>query len=521
MLLKPLAAAICTLGLVSAVQAGDDQRYIVKFKDGKGKAAAVLAEKMGGKKKADLANHGAFAAVLPAAAMKGLQNSGLIEYIEEDVKRYPLAQTTPYGIPMVQADQLSDMQAGNRTVCIIDSGYDISHPDLASNMVTGHNDPAGAGNWYEDQNHHGTHVAGTIAALNNNEGVVGVLPNGAIKLHIVKVFDAAGWAYSSSLIDAVSKCEAAGANVINMSLGGSRASRTEERGFDQSNARGVLNIAAAGNDGNTRHSYPASYSSVVSVAAIDENKVVADFSQQTDQVEMAAPGVAVLSSVPDQAGSEAGATVAGVSYEALGMDGSPEGNVSGTLMDCGIGNTPCAGATGKVCLIERGSISFAEKVQACEAGGGAAAIIYNNEPGVLSGTLGETLTSIPSVGVSDTDGAAMKASVGSNSSVIVAASDYAKYDGTSMATPHVAGVAALVWSYHTSCTNSQIRAAMNATAEDLGAAGRDNAYGYGLIQAKAAKDYLDTYGCAGNGGGDNGGGDNGGGTCKGGPKKCG
>ncbi len=504
MLLKPLTAAICVLGLVSAAQAAEDQRYIVKFKEGKGKAAQVLAEKMGGKKKVDMAKHGAFAAYLPEQAMKGLKSSGLVEYIEEDVKRYPMAQVTPYGITMVQADMLSDMNAGNRTVCIIDSGYDISHPDLAANLVTGHNDPAGAGNWYEDQNHHGTHVAGTIAALNNNEGVVGVMPNGAIKLHIVKVFDAAGWAYSSSLIDAVSKCEDAGANVINMSLGGSRASRTEERGFNDANARGVLSIAAAGNDGNTRHSYPASYSSVVSVAAIDENKVVASFSQQTDQVEMAAPGVGVLSSVPDQAGSEASAVVGGTSYAALGMDGSPQGTASGSLMDCGIGDAPCAGASGKICLIQRGAISFAEKVQACEAGGGAGAIIYNNEPGVLSGTLGTTVTSIPSVGVSDTDGAVMKTMVGANSSVAVTASDYSKYDGTSMATPHVAGVAALVWSYHSSCTNDQIRSALNATAEDLGAAGRDNAYGYGLIRAKAAKDYLDTNGCAGSGGGDGG-----------------
>jgi serine protease len=517
MLLKPLAAAVCALGLVTAAQAAEDQRYIVKFKEGKGKAAQVLAEKMGGKKKVDLAKQGAFAAYLPEQAMKGLQKSGLVEYIEEDVKRYPMAQVTPYGITMVQADQLSDMQAGNRTVCIIDSGYDIAHPDLAANLVTGHNDPAGSGNWYEDQNHHGTHVAGTIAALNNNEGVVGVMPNGAIKLHIVKVFDAAGWAYSSSLIDAVSKCESAGANVINMSLGGSRASRTEERGFDQSNARGVLNIAAAGNDGNTRHSYPASYSSVVSVAAIDENKAVASFSQQTNQVEMAAPGVAVLSSVPDQAGAEASVSVAGIGYTALGMDGSAQGAASGSLMDCGIGDAPCTGASGKVCLIQRGAISFAEKVQACEAGGGVATVIYNNEPGVLSGTLGETATSIPSVGVSDTDGAIMKTKVGSSSAVSVTASDYAKYDGTSMATPHVAGVAALVWSYHSSCSNNQIRSALNATAEDLGAVGRDNAYGYGLIRAKAAKDYLDTHGCAGDG---SGGGDTGG-TCKGGPKKCG
>jgi subtilisin family serine protease len=93
----------------------------------------------------------------------------------------------------------------------------------------------------------------------------------------------------------------------------------------------------------------------------------------------------------------------------------------------------------------------------------------------------------------------------------VTASDWAFFDGTSMATPHVAGVAALVWSYHSSCSNDQIRAALQASAKDLGAAGRDVAYGFGLVQAKAAVDYLNANSCSG-GGGDTGGGDTGGDT---------
>ena len=520
MRIKLLTAAICIASLSSAAFAGEDARYIVKFKDGKGKAAEAMAQRMGGKKALGLDRQNAFVAHLPEAALNGLKNSALVEYVEEDVKRYPLAQTSPYGIAMVQANLLSDGQASNRTVCIIDSGYDISHPDLAANLVTGSNDPAGSGNWYEDTNHHGTHVAGTIAALNNNEGVVGVLPNGKIKLHIVKVFDAAGWAYSSSLIAAVNECEAHGANVINMSLGGSRASKTEQRGFDASNAGGVLNIAAAGNDGNTAHSYPASYSSVVSVAAVDENKVVADFSQQTNQVELAAPGVGVLSSVPDQSGSVSSLTTGSTAWDNLGMDGSAKGSVTGALVDCGDGTASCTNASNKICVIQRGTVSFAEKVLACEAGGGAGAVIYNNVAGPLSGTMGDVVTNIPSVGVSDVDGASLLALVGSTANLSVQASDYAYYDGTSMATPHVAGVAALVWSYHSACTNTQIRSALAATAEDLGAAGRDNAYGYGLVKAKDAKDYLDTYGCAGKPNTGGGGGDTGG-TCKGGPRKCG
>ena len=133
----------------------------------------------------------------------------------------------------MQADQLPDTNTANRKVCIIDSGYDKNHEDLSANTgVTGEYD-AGTGWWYTDENHHGTHVAGTIAAINNSGvGVVGVNANKLLKLHIVKVFGKDGWAYSSSLASAANKCGAAGANVISMSLGGGRSSKTEQRAFD-------------------------------------------------------------------------------------------------------------------------------------------------------------------------------------------------------------------------------------------------------------------------------------------------
>jgi len=335
-------------------------------------------------------------------------------------------------------------------------------------------------------------------------------------LHIIKVFDAEGWAYSSSLVAALDACEAAGANVINMSLGGTQKSRSEQVAFAAAYERGVLSIAAAGNDGNTRHSYPASYDSVVSVAAIDSDKVVADFSQQTSQVELAAPGVGVLSSVPMGTGTVSSVTVANAPYESAGMDGSPLLAATGALVDCGLGETTC-NAQGQVCLISRGNIAFSDKVLACEAGGGIGAIIYNNEPGMLYGTLGGVETSIPSVGVTDTDGAVLLTLLGQNASISLDPSNYAYFDGTSMATPHVAGVAALVWSQHLDCSAPQIRAVLGATAQDLGDAGRDNAYGFGLIQAKAASDFITAKGCD----GASGGGDTGGETpCRGGPKQC-
>ena len=507
---------------ISAQASAADDRYIIKFKEGKGAAVKAMMEKNGGRSALALDKRNAMAANLPEKALNAMRNNPNVEYVEQDVKRRPLAETLPFGIPMVQADQVSDAMAGNQTVCIIDSGYDISHEDLSSNNVTGNYD-SGTGNWYEDNNGHGTHVAGTIAAIGGNGvGVVGVNPNGNLNLHIVKVFTADGWAYSSSLVAAADECAANGAGVINMSLGGSLKSRTEDQAFADLYAnQNVLSIAAAGNDGNTRHSYPASYDSVVSVAAIDSNKMIADFSQQTDQVELSGPGVDVLSSVPVGMSLTTTLTVNGTDIAAAGMEESPQGDVSGSLVDCGLGESACTGAAGNVCLISRGNISFADKVLACEAGGGIAAVIYNNEPGMLYGTMGGVATSIPSAGISDTDGAALLGQLGSNANLVIEPGDYAYFNGTSMATPHVAGVSALVWSHFPSCSASEIRAALTTTAEDLGAAGRDNAYGYGLVQAKAAVDYLTANGCGGSGsssGGGDGGGSGGGKPCKG--KNC-
>ena len=290
-----------------------------------------------------------------------------------------------------------------------------------------------------------------------------------------------------------------------MSLGGGGGSTTEQTACDNSP---MLNIAAAGNSGtdtgNDAFSYPASYSSVVSVAAIDSANAVATFSQKNSEVDIAAPGVAVLSTVPRGAGYEASVAAPGGAYEATGMEGSPNGTATGTLVNCGLGDSPCAASGGAICLIQRGDISFADKVVNCQSGGGSAAVIYNNADALFSGTLGGTSTNIPSMGVSGVDGAALLGAVGSEVTVTLVPGDYAHYDGTSMATPHVAGVAALVWGQPTllGCTKAQVRSALENTALDLGATGRDDSYGHGLIQAKAAIDSLEGT-CGGGGPGPN------------------
>ncbi len=509
-----LLAATVAFGVAGSAAAAAPEgatRVIVSFKEPSSMAqlrANISATK--GNVKHEIFGTNAVAMEVSAAALKGLQNNPHVEFVEEDVPRklyattspstgtpYLTGQLVPYGIKMVQADLLSDANASNRRVCIIDSGIDRAHEDLtgqAANM-TGVNN-SGTGNWYQDQNGHGTHVAGTIAALNNSgKGVVGVNASGKVKLHIVKVFGADGWAYSSTLASAANQCASYGANVISMSLGGGRSSKTEQRAFDQLQAKGILSIAAAGNDGNTVISYPAGYASVMMVGAVDENKAWADFSQYNSKVEISAPGVAVLSTVPTNSGSEPALSVGSTVYAPGAMDGSPVKSASAPLADFGIGDKTTTTVAGKVCLIQRGTVDFATKVMNCQNSGGVGAVVYNNAAGAFGGTMGTTVSSIPSVTATDVDGAAMKGQLGQSATVAVKATSYAYFDGTSMATPHVSAVAALVWSYYPTCTGAQIRASLTKSAMDLGPAGRDTKYGWGLVQAKAAKDRIATRGC--------------------------
>jgi subtilisin family serine protease len=502
---------LVALSGVGAAQAAD-QRMVVTFKPGAQAAQAVRSAiaQAGGRVQLELIGGHGVAVELSPAAIALLKQHPSVALVEEDFKRYPMSlvtpskkpyergQLTPYGILMVQADKVPDLDAnaGNRTVCIIDSGYSKGHEDLPSKTVTGDDDLGGAGPWDQDGFGHGTHVAGTIAAMNQKGvGVVGVLPNKQVHLHIVRVFnDAGNWAYSSTLANAALKCQAAGANIISMSLGGGGQSQNERQTFDNLRAAGMLSIAAAGNGGNDTISYPAGYESVMSVAALDESKTTAAFSQYNADVEIAAPGVLVLSTVPEGHGSTGELTVGTEVYAPIPLNGSANGTVTAKLADFGLGDKVNTKVAGKVCLIQRGNITFAEKVQNCVDSGGVGAVIYNNVPGSFAGTLnGET--SIQAVSASDTEGAALLGQLGESATITVEASNYAYFDGTSMATPHVSGVAALVWSHFPDCTGEQIRNALNKSAEDLGDAGRDVHYGYGLVQAKSAYNRLMKKGC--------------------------
>jgi len=472
-----------------------DGRYLVKFRIFKDAANAVTAA--GGRVARELGREKIVAVYLTEQAAHGLRNNPNVESVEVDQRRYPMAQSKPYGIGMVQADNAVLTTSGasvGSTVCIIDSGYYQAHEDLQDTNVTGTND-SGTGNWYEDSCGHGTHVAGTVSALDNAVGVVGVNSNGLLQIHIEKVFNGSscGWAYSSDLITALNRCQDAVAGtgqklVVSMSLSGSAPSAAEESAFQSAYNAGVLSVAAAGNGGSTATSYPAGYASVVSVAAVDSAGTVASFSQKNADVELAAPGVGVVSTTPFNASSlSAGGNI----WPGANLDGSARIDVSGTLVSGGLCDS-VGSWNGNVVLCQRGTITFAQKVSNVTSGGGVGVAIYNNVAGGFTGTLNGTST-IPAISLSMEDGQAALAQVNSESSLVNSAgfgNGYESYNGTSMATPHVSGVAALVWSLYSSKTNAEVRDALQKTALDKGATGRDNAYGYGIVQAKAAYDYL-------------------------------
>jgi len=471
----------------------------------------------------------AYVVSLPAAALSGILHNPFVLEVEVDPVRVPIeplkssietrladtidvsGQIVPWGIDAVQARDVWDpdrdaiVDEGDPSgegikVCIIDTGYYGAHEDLkdVGDGVTGMSQVDD--DWTHDGGAHGSHVAGTISALNNGLGVVGVSP-GAVDLHIVKIFDDDGlWVskgHASDLTAAIYECQAAGANVISMSLSGTGSNTKEETAFNDLYEAGILHVAAAGNhqlETPGELHYPASYDSVISVAAIDSELVIADFSAQNEPVELAAPGVAVLSTIPSWEMNTV--SVDDLEIKVNHVEFAAYGSASGTLVNGGL-CTSTGVWTGNIVLCSRGEISFYDKVMNVQNSGGLAAIIYNNvENEDLFATLGEGNTSdILAVSTTMENGLILMEKLGLLTSVSseildVPLDGYEAWGGTSMATPHVAGVAALIWSHNLSWTNVEIRDALDQTAIDLGDSGRDSAYGFGLVQAATALDLL-------------------------------
>ncbi|UCC69770.1 MAG: S8 family peptidase [Armatimonadota bacterium] len=254
---------------------------------------------------------------------------------KKDDKQPP--QQLPWGVDRIDADAAWDYSLGSGvTVAVIDTGIDGNHPDLAvSGGVNYVSKPAwkpADPNKWDDDSGHGTHVAGIIAALDNEIGVVGVAPEAS--LYAVKVLDRTGSGYLSDVISGIEWCVTNGIDVANMSLGTDADIQSFRDACNAAASSGLRLVAAAGNDG-IHVDYPGAYDSVIAVAATDINDNRPSWSSPGPEVEVAAPGVAVYSTWKDAAYD----TASGTSMAAP--------HVSGTLalvLALTPSADPCAGA---------------------------------------------------------------------------------------------------------------------------------------------------------------------------------
>jgi serine protease len=281
-----------------------------------------------------------------------------------------------------------------------------------------------------------------------------------------------------------------------MSFGNYSYSAAFDTACSNARAAGVVLVAAAGNDNVSTPSYPAAFTSVISVAAVDQTKTKASFSNYGSTIALAAPGVSVYSTVPafiDPAPT-ADAVWSGSDHQANLMQYTNAGTVTGQICNCGLGTGSTVqdscpdNVAGNIALIRRGTTTFAQKLAYAQSKGALAVIFANNAAGNFNGTLGD-VTPLVAVSISQADGDSLQALTqsGITGTVLVNAVLYDYYSGTSMATPHVAGVAALVFgAAHYNITPDQVSNILFDSAQDLGATGRDDIYGYGLIDAYAA-----------------------------------
>ena len=221
-----------------------------------------------------------------------------LDEVMDSLPKLQLAMARPeitWGVDRVHAPAAWQYTEGQGVrVGVIDTGIDFTHPDLVGQVDGGYDaiDKSTKREDYRDQNGHGTHVAGTIAALRNNSGVVGVAPKS--RLYAIRVLDANGSGNLSDVIDGIIWCANNNIQVANMSLGSDNPSETMQKALRYAMYSGVVVVAAAGNSGGAV-GYPGAYPEVIAVSASDSNDNIADFSSRGPSVKFIAPGVDIVS----------------------------------------------------------------------------------------------------------------------------------------------------------------------------------------------------------------------------------
>lgn len=212
-----------------------------------------------------------------------------VDGIPETSSRFRTENGIPWGVRRIGAPDAWNRATGYRVkVGVIDTGVDFQHPDLRHSLEQGINLLQRAFLPYDD-NGHGTHIAGTIAAANQLQGMMGVAPRASI--YPVKAFDYNGTAYVSDIILGIDWCVRNRMNVVNMSFGMPERSRSLLQAVTNAYRSGVLIVASSGNEGKRgKIDYPARYSQTIAVGATNRNGKVASFTNRSSYIDIYAPG---------------------------------------------------------------------------------------------------------------------------------------------------------------------------------------------------------------------------------------
>ena len=289
-----MVAMIPTSTIASTTYGDAEQRVIIVYKN---KADAEAVRKANGRVSHEYRNIPAVAATMNGRGIAEMKRNPNVALVEPDAKVEISAQTEDWGLDAIQVTTSWAIGYTGKgvKVAILDTGISLAHPDL---VVSGGHSAVDYTTSYNDDHGHGTHVAGIVGAKNNDIGVVGAAPDAS--LYAVKVMNQSGGGYVSDMIEGIDWSISNKMHIINMSIGTPSYSSAMDTVVNKAYRAGILIVAAAGNNGTADGSadtveYPARLKNAIAVGAVDASNIRPYFSATGETVEVAAPGVSIMS----------------------------------------------------------------------------------------------------------------------------------------------------------------------------------------------------------------------------------